>query len=700
MGLLAPAFLAGLLAIGVPIAIHLINRERRVVVPFPSLMFLHKIPYRSVRRQRLRHLLLLAMRCLALALLVAAFARPFLQRRNASTPSLLGARERVVLVDRSYSMGYADHWTRALDAARAHTGDVAGSDRATIVFFANDAVAATEPTADRARLERAIGGARLSSEGTRYEPALKLAAQILYASNLPRKEVVMISDFQRIAWARRDDVQLPPGTTMTAVDVGTPQGADLAVTQVSTDRDRVGDRDRVTVTARVTNLGAAARTVDATLELGGRAVETKRLTVPATGVAQARFSPNAVPATATRGTVRITHDSLPQNDSFNFTLASGEALSVLIVQPAKPRTNQSLYVSRALAIGDRPSFRVNVKSEDALRVGDLASRSLVVLDEVAPPAGATGTRLRELIHSGTGLLVVPGDLAAARWSVDWRDLMPARLGPVVDRTRDAGGMIASVDYGHPVFELFSAPHSGDFSTAHLFRYRQLVAPGDSGVIARLDDGAPVLVERAVGDGKVLMWASSLDEYWTDLPLQPVFLPFVHELAKYAGRYGEARAWFIAGDVLDLSRHGELTAPFVTDSAATAGSSSLVLESPSGRRTPMTPSGAEHLSTLSEQGFYELRGVGTAAGSGRPIAVNVDPKESDLSHFDPKELVAAVTATPGVLSRGSAEATSPAELERGQTVWWYLLAVALVLLSAETVLANRLSRSDATQERRA
>ncbi len=694
MGLLAPFFLAGLLAIGIPIAIHLINRERKVVVRFPSLMFLNKIPYRSVRRQKLRHLLLLAMRCLALALLVAAFSRPFFQRHKAGGSSLLGARERVILVDRSYSMGYSDHWKRALDAARTTAKDLSGNDRATIVFFANDPVAATEPTGSPQRIERAIATAKLSSEGTRYEPALKLAAQILSASNLPRKEVVMISDFQRVAWGRRDDVQLPVGTAMTVVDVGSANNNDLAVTQVSTDRDHVGDRDRVTVTARVTNTGDAPRTVDATLDIGGRAVETKKLTVPPKGVAQARFAPNVVPATATRGTVRITHDSLPANDSFNFTLAPGEAVSVLIVQPSKARTNQSLYLSRALEIGDKPAFHVDIKSEDALRAQDLASRSLVILDEVAPPNGAVGAKLREAIVAGTGLLIVPGDVASARWGPDWRPLMPATLGAVVDRTRDAGATLASVDYAHPVFELFSAPRSGDFSTAHLFRYRQLVARADSGVLARLDDGAPALIEKSVGGGKVLMWASSLDEYWSDLPLQPVFLPFVHSLAKYAGRYGDARVWFQAGDALDLSRHGELTAPFIASGGADAATAPLVLESPSGHRTPLTPSGPEHLATLSEQGFYELRGLGTAAGSGRPIAVNVDPKESDLSRFDPKELVAAVTATPGAGSAANGASAAPEDLERGQTIWWYLLVVALLLMAAETVLSNRLSKAEA------
>ena len=282
-----------------------------------------------------------------------------------------------MLVDRSYSMGYADHWKRALDAARASARDLSGNDRATLVFFANDPVVATEPTANQSRIEHAIAAAKVSSEGTRVEPALKLAAQILSASNLPRKEVVMISDFQRVAWGRRDDVQLPAGAVMTTVDVGGEQSADLAVTQVSTDRDRVGDRDRVTVTARVTNTGATARTVEATLDIGGRAVETRSVTVPAKGVAQARFSPNAVPAAATRGTVRITHDFLAANDSYNFTLALGEAVSVLVVRPSKPRENESLYLSRALEIGDRPAFHVDVRSEDALlRAADLTSRSL------------------------------------------------------------------------------------------------------------------------------------------------------------------------------------------------------------------------------------------------------------------------------------------------------------------------------------
>src|SRR6184192_2115674 len=118
MSFLAPVFFVGLAAIAIPVIIHLIQRERKTIVEFPSLMFLRRIPYQSVRRRRIRHWLLLMMRAAAIALLVAAFARPFLPRHAAATAVGGGAREVVILLDQSASMGYADHWSRAQNAAR------------------------------------------------------------------------------------------------------------------------------------------------------------------------------------------------------------------------------------------------------------------------------------------------------------------------------------------------------------------------------------------------------------------------------------------------------------------------------------------------------------------------------------------------------------------------------------------------------
>src|SRR5258705_11518192 len=119
MAFLTPFFFLGLGAIAIPVLVHLIQRERKRVVEFPSLMFVRRIPYQSVRRRRIRHWALLLMRAAAIALIVAAFARPFTSQGTIAAAVRGGAREIVILLDQSASMGYGDHWTKGKDAARA-----------------------------------------------------------------------------------------------------------------------------------------------------------------------------------------------------------------------------------------------------------------------------------------------------------------------------------------------------------------------------------------------------------------------------------------------------------------------------------------------------------------------------------------------------------------------------------------------------
>src|SRR5450759_4342398 len=139
MSFLAPAFLIGLAAVAIPVLIHLIQRERKTIVAFPSLMFLRRIPYQSVRRRKVRHWLLLAVRAAAVMLVVAAFARPFLRQGAIASAAAGGAREVVILLDQSASMGYGDHWQRARDAARQAIDRLGPDDRGTLVLFASNA---------------------------------------------------------------------------------------------------------------------------------------------------------------------------------------------------------------------------------------------------------------------------------------------------------------------------------------------------------------------------------------------------------------------------------------------------------------------------------------------------------------------------------------------------------------------------------
>jgi len=667
MGALAPAFLAGLAAIAIPVLIHMIHRERKETIAFPSLMFLRKIPYRSVRRQKLRHLLLLALRALAVAIVVSAFARPFLRREVAVAGGPDG-RAVVILLDRSYSMAYGTRWPRALDAIRTVARGIGPGDEVSLVAFGTSAEQVTPAARSPDAILAALGTIRPTSEATRVAAGLRMAAHLLAASELPRKEIVLVSDFHRSARTPNDDVALPPRATVRSVDVSRGETEDVAVAGVAVARQRAGGRARAVVTARVTNLGKAARAVDATLEIGGRRADTRRVTVTPRSAAQVAFAGVQLGSAPTRAVVRLAGDSQPANDAFHFTIVDEPGASALILEPRGARQNQSLYLARALAVADDPAVDVDVRS--SATADDLRDRSLVVVNETALPSGEAGRRLRAAIADGGAmLLLAPGEHGLGVPG-EWQSVLPARVGSIVDRP-GAGARWGAVDFSSPLFEPLRAARV-DFSSVRVSRYRALEAAEGAQVIARLDDGAPLLVVRPLGAGRVVMIATTLDGAWTDLPFHPLWVPLAHRLALGSGAK-DTRTWYVASHVLDLGTEGR-----------------VVVESPSGALTRLGDDSTRRGVELRERGFYEVRREGTAIGAGRPVAVNVDLAESDLSHADPAELVAAITArATGVDTTSRAETLGTAqELEQRQAVWWYLLLAALLVLAAETLLANR------------
>ena len=686
MAFLAPLFLLGLATLAVPVIIHMIQRERKEVVEFPSLMFLRRIPYHSFRRQRIRNWFLLLLRCAAILLLLAAFSRPFF-RAPALAAVTSGAREVVVLLDRSYSMGYGDRWDRARAAAAEVVDGLSPEDRATVIFFDSGAEAGSRSITDRASLTGLIADAELGSGITRFGPALELAEGIFEDSDLPRLEAVLISDFQRSGVESAQGVRFPEGTVLTPVAVNGETAENISVAGVTFEREYFSGRERLAVSARVTTRGSDPVTqLGVTLELGAREVETVQADLPPNGSTSVSFSPVTLGAAPVNGVVRIEGDRLATDDAFYFVATPGQVVDVLIVGNERSASAGALYLSRALGIGSSPAFDVTTIGINNLDAGDLSGRQLVVLNDTPPPTGQTMEALERLVEAGGGLLVAAGERSV--WPPETTTLLPGTLGSPIDRS-GRGGSLGYVDYSHPIFELFSGPRSGDVTSARFFRYRPLEVLESATVLARFDDGSPALVERVVGDGRVAFWASTLDSFWNDLALKPVYLPFVHQLAGHLATYTPTPPWFAAGQVLNLAEQRSLLAETgLTDV-------DLVAVSPSGARIPVSQAERAGFLTLEQQGFYEIRDATTTEDSPLTLAANVDLSEADLSTIDPEELASSVTGRTSNRAAGDSgpvrEFTSE-DLERRQSVWWYLLILAFGLFVAETVVSNRLSRA--------
>ena len=683
MAFLAPLFLLGLGALAVPVIIHMIQRERKEVVEFPSLMFVRKIPFHSFRRQRIRHWFLLLLRCIAFILLIAAFARPFF-RAPAVAAVTSGSREVVILIDRSYSMAYADRWDRARDAAADAIDGLAADDRATLIFFDSGAEVGPRSMTDSGSLRALVDAAELGAGTTRYGPALKLAEGIFEDSSLPRLEAVLISDFQQSGLDSTSGIRFPEGTVLTPVQVGDEARANVSVAGVLFQREYFSGRERVVVAARVTNRGDEPVTgLDVALELDGREIETLATDLPASGSSTVDYAAVTLGDAPMTGAVRIRADALPTDDVFHFVITPGQVVRVLLVAHDRAEADAGLYLERALGIGSSPSFDVATTTIGGFDASDLSGRQVVILNDTPPPSGAALTALQQFVEGGGGLLLVSGERSA--WA-SAEGLLPGTMGSPLDRA-GRGGAIGFVEYSHPVFELFGAPRSGDVTTARFFRYRPIEAAASARVLARYDDGNPALAERRVGSGAVLVWASTLDSFWNDLALKPVYLPFVHRVVQHLAGYAPPTPWYYAGQVLDLAEQSSVAAAAPSDAE-------LLAVSPAGRRVPVSDGERAGFLALEEQGQYEIHDATAPGDRLLTLAVNVDLSESDLTTVDPQELASVVTGSAGgdrEAAGGPARTFSPEDLERRQGIWWYLLIVAFCLLVGETVVSNRLSR---------
>ena len=693
MSFLAPLFFLGLAAIAVPVFVHLIQRERKDIIEFPSLMFISRIPYESVERRRIHHWWLLLFRAAAMLLVVIAFSRPFFNSdavRAAVTTG--GAREVVILLDRSASMGYGDHWTRAQAEARRIVDGLSGEDRATLVLFDQALEEAVRSTTDRASLEAALRQATVSSGATKYAPALRLAQSRLSQSTLPRLEAYLITDFQRSGWERQESVALPNGATITAVSVAEPDTANLAVSSMAIARAQFSGEERATITVGLTNRGArAVPNQPVRLEVDGRPMHTQPVTVAPNATASVTFPAVTVAASSMQGVIRAGTDALPKDNDFYFVLSPSRPVSVLVVAAEGAIRDANRFYTTALEVSETPPFRIEVVPASRVAATHFANRSVVVLNNATGLSTAAAAALTTFVEQGGGLLIALGERTPVRTD---SPLIAGTLGGTIDRP-GRGGTLGYLDFSHPVFESFKSERQTNFSKIPFWRYRSLAAGAEDRILARYDDGGAALVERRVGSGRVLVLTSTLDREWNDAPGHSgVFVPLMYQVTRYLAQYEEPEAWHTVGRSLDISAAvGSIVREGQVSAVGGAGGASGVVVSPGGEQVRLGQGGVPSVA-LAEQGFYSVRLAGSGERRPYAVAANIDPAESDLTPMAHNEFLAGAT---GQASQGGPGQSlenpdlTPADKEKQQSFWWFLLVAGLAALLVESALSNRMSR---------
>jgi hypothetical protein len=642
MSFLAPAFIAGLLAIAIPLWLHRLSAENPNRRPFSSVMFLEAGEPQRVLAKQVQYLVLLAARIGIIALLVLAFLQPAIWR-NPAAGAIGEQRLHVIVVDTSASMAAGDRWDDAIDTTVDLIDSVPVSDPVQVIAAGRVLEIVTGSTLDKNVARQRVLSLEPGIFHVDFGQLTRALDGVLRTAELPTI-LHFVTDAQSSALPTRFSDLAP--TEPVEIEVHAVSGVEpnWSVTNL------FGSALTGELAATVASHAAASAGKTLALELDGVRVDEQRVMLEPGEQVVVEFAPLTLQPGANRVQVVMTpRDGLAGDDVRMLALNRPVPHPVLVVSGDLTGTADTRFLTDAMSVLQE------------LGEQDFDDYEFVVIADAAVLDSDDAERLGAYVESGGGLLLALGARSLSLTEVPVTGHRFAAETPSLTVSAADAVTIGSIANGHPALQGVDMLRAVRF-----LRYAAVEEAEDDEVLVRLETGNPLLMERSLGNGRLLLFTSSLDRQWNDLPKEPVFVPFVAGIADHllggAGFTNEAAL----GSTLALQAMGmsggQIFAP--------DGSSALGL-------------GAAGTDVLLDQvGFYELVGGGRT----ELVAVNFDVRESVLDSAAEDTLLrwqdlgrAAADLAP--------EAGSVVQEEIQVPLGYWLLLLVLVAAIVESALGN-------------
>jgi len=704
------SLLAGTALVALPIVLHLIMRRKPKLLEFPALRFVRKRHDVNQRRLRLRHLLLLMLRCGAIALLAAALARP-----SVRLGGVLGSQEAPVaaalVFDAAARMEYRHENSTRLEAAQQLGEWLLGrlpphSEVAVLDTRPGSAAAfQVDRSAAKERIERLETVANSQPLSETLPKALKLLAK----SELPHKEAYVFTDLSRAAWSGQsadglqDLVTDVPAVTVYLIDVGVRDPANYALGELRLSAQVLSSRSSLAIETQLHRSGPEGPcTVELLLE-DDQGNEQKRseesFTLGPGESRQVDFRVGSMGLGTHQGQMRVVgQDALAADDVRHFTVEVRPAWPILVAAP-KPARRYALFLTEALAptvFRKRGQARFDCR---VIELGELSKQTLsdyaaVCLLDPTPLEPAEWQKLGDWVSDGGGLAIFLGRNAGNAASFNSpvaQELLPGKL--LRQARRPHGDLyLAPRDYQHPVLSAF---RSGGGAVPWLgfpvFRYWEFDAP--SGAVIPFSDGRPALLETSLGAGRVLTMATPVSDDpnrdpWNLLPVGESwpFLILANQMISYLVGGSEEQLNYFAGE----------TAVLRLDAADRRRN--YLLTTPGGLKFSLAADLRRHVlvATSTDQvGNYRVQAGGRESGVDRGFSVNFAPRQTQLERLPEKELAELFGPLKYRIARTKNEIQRDISTARvGRELFGPLILLVVVLLAFEHLVANRFYRGPA------
>lgn len=653
MSFLNPLALFGLLTTSIPLLIHLFSRRRLQVIPFSSLEFLKKIERRRMRWLRIRQILLLIVRMLALAFLFLALAKPIV--RGALPFGRIGKGETayLLILDNSYSMGLKvrgqgsgiSEKKTIFDTAKKKALEILDlfgqGDEGFLILSSDHAETIFEtPVHDKNLLEKGIRSAPLSYRKTDFRPALERGLELLKGSKKFNREIYLISDFQRLGFTSiienpkfQSDLlesgEDEPILNLIPVGEGEPNHTSLDEVIFSDPLFLPGQSFQLRIHLHHHSQTSSQKTVN--LFLDGNLRETREVALEPQKTSIASFPLQFDTRGYHTGYFQISEDALKADDQRFFSLYIPEKIRVLLVEG---KEGEGFYLVRALSPSEEiPSiFLTRMISSEELDREDLSPYHAIGLLNVKNLSSSSLSRILEFVDRGGGLLISLGEeVEIPFYTEPLQRLFSVQSSPPerspVDRSRFLTP--SQLDFSHPLLSVFSDPKSGDLTLIKFFRHLPLKERKETRVLARFKNGSPLLIE---GNKRTLLMAIPPTLEWSDFPLKALFVPFFHRVFRYLSQDEEKNLVLSVGEPI-LARLDSLK-------------EKIEIQSPSGETYFLEPSFdprgnlSLRFETTEVPGFYTLKSGEVPI----PFAVNLPSEESDCSPLEKEEILKLLQPT--------------------------------------------------------
>lgn len=692
-----PLFLLGTLAAFIPLLVHLFDRRRPRQVPFGAISFVLRSQRRTASRLRLKRLLLYLLRTLILIAVPIALARPqFAQAETATTARGLAAT--AVIVDTSLAMRWRDGTSLfdvAKDEAKAALKDLAPEEPATVVVCTRSPTPAAPLGFERARLFAALDDAKPGFEAVDVNRCLEVAARALDESPLPNRRLVVVSAFTQASLR----LEMPP--PVGAGPKGEKLKPEVVVRDVAKGREVLPNRAIIDARAEpAPQLGPRAwaftftvrnyspepqKDVELRLEVNGEVVSKGFVDLSPDGTTQKTLSHRF----AQGGTVSVTGaleaDALPDDDARALVVTVPRELKVLLVNgaPSPQKYRDEAYFTEAALSAPGSPVRAVVRDADAAWREDFSQYDALFLLNVEAPSADVARALGAFVAAGGGLFISVGDhVDPDAWNASMGAVLPRKLRvvktavePSAPDASSRAARLEQVALTHPVLQPFVGQAREGLLSVRFWRYALFESESGGAqaeVLGALDDGAPAFLAARQGQGRLFVFASSVDRDWCDLPIRTAFLPLMQRIAAWLTGTLDERETVRArvGETVSLTPE--------------SGQSPAFARAPSGVEVPLTPTPEAVTVTggpLPEPGRYEVVDAKGQALDSLAFAATLDPAASDLSRH-------SVEALAGWFGEDVVK-TAGGGGERAKTpVWTWLIALAVVAFFFEGVLLRK------------